>query len=166
MNNELGIRGGEKQSFKDLHAWQEGHTLVLQVYAVTKRFPKEELFALTSQIRRCVVSITSNIADLADSLIKKRFNSTLLLQDQPLNYRIKYLLLKILDTLQNKNGQKDRSSIIFIPVSSDFGTQDMEIPQIRTESRQGISLRSTFVLLRHSLKYLLPALYTNTIPWP
>lgn len=50
-------------TFKDLHAWQEGHKLVLMIYTSTKNFPREELFALTNQIRRAVVSITSNIAE-------------------------------------------------------------------------------------------------------
>lgn len=51
------------KTFKDLVVWQEGHNLVLLVYAVTKKFPKEELFGLMSQMRRCSVSITSNIAE-------------------------------------------------------------------------------------------------------
>lgn len=51
------------KSFTDLIAWQEGHKLVLMLYAVTKKFPKEELFILVSQIRRAVISITSNIAE-------------------------------------------------------------------------------------------------------
>jgi four helix bundle protein len=55
---------GEKiRSFTDLNAWREAHTLVLDVYAITKSFPKDELFALTSQMRRCVISIDSNIAE-------------------------------------------------------------------------------------------------------
>ena len=59
MNNEL----GKIQAFTDLDAWQEGHKLVLLTYIETKKFPKEELFGLVSQMRRCVVSITSNIAE-------------------------------------------------------------------------------------------------------
>jgi len=51
------------KSFSDLYAWQEGHKLVLMVYEVTKKFPKEEIFALVIQMRRCVISITSNIAE-------------------------------------------------------------------------------------------------------
>ena len=51
------------RSFTDLEVWKEGHKLVLMVYEATKSFPKDELFALTSQIRRCAVSITSNIAE-------------------------------------------------------------------------------------------------------
>ena len=49
--------------FTDLVAWQEGHKLVLMVYKVTEKFPREENFGITNQLRRCVVSITSNIAE-------------------------------------------------------------------------------------------------------
>lgn len=56
--------GNDKiNNFTDLNAWKEGHKLVLAIYDVTKTFPKEELFGLTSQMRRCAVSITSNIAE-------------------------------------------------------------------------------------------------------
>lgn len=51
------------KSFTDLLVWQEGHKLVLMVYTETKSFPKDELFGLTSQMRRSAVSITSNIAE-------------------------------------------------------------------------------------------------------
>lgn len=51
------------RSFTDLDAWREGHKLVLMIYETTKRFPKEEQFSLTNQLRRAVVSVTSNIAE-------------------------------------------------------------------------------------------------------
>lgn len=51
------------KSFTDLRAWQEGHKLVLDIYSATETFPQKEQFALTSQLRRAVVSITSNIAE-------------------------------------------------------------------------------------------------------
>ena len=51
------------KSFTDLYAWQKGHELVLITYKITKKFPKDELFGLISQMRRAAVSITSNIAE-------------------------------------------------------------------------------------------------------
>ena len=51
------------RSFTDLETWKEGHKLVLMIYEITKLFPKDELFGLVSQIRRCAVSVTSNIAE-------------------------------------------------------------------------------------------------------
>lgn len=51
------------KNFTDLEVWKEAHVLVLDVYSLTKQFPKEEQFGLTSQERRCAVSITSNIAE-------------------------------------------------------------------------------------------------------
>jgi four helix bundle protein len=51
------------QTFTDLKAWQEGHRLVLLIYNITREFPSAEQFGLVSQMRRAVVSITSNIAE-------------------------------------------------------------------------------------------------------
>ena len=51
------------KSFTDLEAWKEAHKLVLVLYAATKDFPKAEMYALTDQIRRCTISISSNIAE-------------------------------------------------------------------------------------------------------
>lgn len=51
------------KSFTDLKVWQEAHNLVLGIYKITKNFPKDEQFGLTSQMRRAVVSISSNIAE-------------------------------------------------------------------------------------------------------
>ena len=55
------------QSFKDLDVWKKAHSLVITIYKITKKFPREELFGLTNQIRRSVVSITSNICLLYTS---------------------------------------------------------------------------------------------------
>lgn len=51
------------KSFTDLNCWQEGHKLALGIYRATSLFPRNEEFGLTSQIKRAVVSITSNIAE-------------------------------------------------------------------------------------------------------
>jgi len=51
------------QHYKDLIVWQKAMDLVCLVYEATRAFPKEELYGLTSQIRRAVVSVPSNIAE-------------------------------------------------------------------------------------------------------
>lgn len=51
------------QSFRDLIMWQKAHELVLGVYTKTKDFPKEEVYGLTSQIRRSSMSVAANIAE-------------------------------------------------------------------------------------------------------
>lgn len=51
------------QNYQDLIVWQKAMSLVEVVYALTKNFPKEETYALTSQVRRAAVSIPSNIAE-------------------------------------------------------------------------------------------------------
>jgi four helix bundle protein len=50
-------------SYKDLLIWKKGIVIVVKVYQLTKAFPSEELYALTSQIKRASVSIPSNIAE-------------------------------------------------------------------------------------------------------
>ena len=50
-------------SFTDLRVWQEGHGLVLSIHDACSRFPKEELYGLTSPLKRASASITSNIAE-------------------------------------------------------------------------------------------------------
>ncbi len=49
--------------FKDLRIWQVAVELVKGVYCLTRNFPKDELYGLTSQMRRCAVSIPSNVAE-------------------------------------------------------------------------------------------------------
>jgi four helix bundle protein len=50
-------------SFEKLIAWQKARELASEIYKITKLFPKDELFGLTSQMRRCAVSIASNLAE-------------------------------------------------------------------------------------------------------
>ncbi|MBN1325455.1 four helix bundle protein [Candidatus Falkowbacteria bacterium] len=50
-------------TFKDLKVWQSAHKLILSVYKITIKFPKDEQYGLISQMRRCGVSIPSNISE-------------------------------------------------------------------------------------------------------
>jgi four helix bundle protein len=50
-------------SYKDLHVWKKSLELVKEIYSLTEKFPKEEIFGLTSQMRRSAVSVPSNIAE-------------------------------------------------------------------------------------------------------
>lgn len=59
----MGVEVQKITSFTKLDAWREGHKLVLLVYSHTKPFPKDETVGLTGQMRRCAVSITSNISE-------------------------------------------------------------------------------------------------------
>lgn len=51
------------QDFRDVKTWQRAHELTLSVYQITAMFQKEELYGLTSQLRRCSASIAANIAE-------------------------------------------------------------------------------------------------------
>lgn len=51
------------KTFKELIVWQKAHGLVVEVYRATKRFPKEEIYVLTSQLKRAAISVAANIAE-------------------------------------------------------------------------------------------------------
>lgn len=60
-----GFRGSSEmlKNYKELKVWQKSYELCLEIYRITAKFPKEERYGLTSQIRRFAVSIPSNIAE-------------------------------------------------------------------------------------------------------
>lgn len=62
-----------KLNYKNLEIWKLSKNICLFIYKITKDYPKEELYAITSQIRRCAVSIPSNIAEgYAKSSVKEQ----------------------------------------------------------------------------------------------
>lgn len=65
------------KSHKDLIVWQKGVDLVLTVYQLTKGFPREEVYGLTSQVRRAAISIPSNIAEGRSRGTRKDFSQFL-----------------------------------------------------------------------------------------
>ena len=62
-----------KKSYRDLIVWQKSVNLSVLIYKLTEKFPNEERYALTSQMRRAVVSIPSNIAEGRCRSTKKDF---------------------------------------------------------------------------------------------
>ncbi len=61
----------KKGSFQSLIVWQKSHLLVLDIYKMTKRFPKDEAFCMIPQVRRAAISITANIAEGYKKLERK-----------------------------------------------------------------------------------------------
>jgi four helix bundle protein len=62
---------------KDLDAWRQAVALALDIYSLTGSFPREEIYGLTSQVRRAAVSVASNISEGAGRNTKKEFLSFL-----------------------------------------------------------------------------------------
>jgi len=67
------------KSFEELIIWQESRKFTNNIYKLTKNFPQEELYGLTSQIRRAAVSVMSNIAEGFDRRTTKEFISFLVI---------------------------------------------------------------------------------------
>lgn len=63
--------------FKKLKIWELGIDLCLEIYEITKKFPKDEIYGLTSQLRRASVSVPSNIAEGAGRSTNKDFRKFL-----------------------------------------------------------------------------------------
>ncbi len=62
------------QDFRKIKVWGKSHELTLLIYELTKKFPKEELFGLTSQLRRSIASIPTNIAEGCVKSTQKDFS--------------------------------------------------------------------------------------------
>jgi len=105
------------KKFKNLNIWKEGIDLVANVYKLTAHFPEEEKFGLISQMRRCAVSIPSNIAEgygrNSDSELNRFLNisrgssyelETQLIICDKLGYILKEQLETIISQLDNIQG--------------------------------------------------------------
>ena len=57
------LKSSKIKTYRDLIIWQKSMSLVTEIYKVTKSFPKDETYSLISQMRRCAISIPSNIAE-------------------------------------------------------------------------------------------------------
>jgi four helix bundle protein len=110
-------------SYRDLLVWQKGMNLVTEVYKITQNFPSSEIYALTSQIRRCAVSIPSNIAEgygRNSTADYKRFlqiaaGSLFELQTQiEIAFNLNYISKNIFDDFFEKTKELDRMLLSLI----------------------------------------------------
>ncbi len=63
MGQVARVMDQEKKGFKQLTVWQKGYELALEVYRISKKFPKEETYNLITQLQRAAVSVPANIAE-------------------------------------------------------------------------------------------------------
>ncbi len=81
------------QTYRDLEVWQEAMNLTTEVYRLTKVYPKEELYGLTSQTQRAAVSIPANIAEGHSRKSKKEFHHHVSIARGPLAELETHLML-------------------------------------------------------------------------
>lgn len=101
------------KDFRDLQVWHKAHLLVLASYRFTSGFPKQELYGITSQIRRCAASIAANIAEGCGKRGNGEFQRYLNIaagSASELEYH--FLLARDLNLLDETDYQKLNSSII------------------------------------------------------
>jgi four helix bundle protein len=93
--------------FTDLVVWQKAHRFVLAVYSVSKHFPREEQFGLTSQMRRAAVSVTSNIVEGFDRGSNKEFIQFLIIARASLTeVQSQLLIARDLEYIDHKDFEK------------------------------------------------------------
>lgn len=81
------------QNYRNLKVWEKSHQLVLNIYLTSKSFPKEELFGLTSQLKRAAVSISANIAEGCGKSTDKDFARYLNISLGSINESEYYIIL-------------------------------------------------------------------------
>lgn len=92
------------KSYKELLIWQKGIKIVVSIYKLTKDFPKEEMYALTSQLKRASISVPSNIAEGFGRQTDKSFNHFLNISRGSLNeIETQLIIAKELDFVVDDN---------------------------------------------------------------
>lgn len=101
--------------FKELKVWQKAIELVTNTYLITKNFPKEEVFGLTSQIRRSSISIPSNIAEGCGRKTDKDFSNFLSISlGSAFEFETQLIICKNLELINDDDFAKLESEIIHI----------------------------------------------------
>ncbi len=105
----------EKKGYKKLKIWEKAHNFAIEIYKISNKFPKEELYGLTSQIRRASFSIPLNIVEGHASVSKKEFSNFLNIANRSL-VETEYLLeivqeLNFISDAEYQNLEKMRTEI-------------------------------------------------------
>lgn len=138
VSDQSSVVGG-KYSFERLIVWQKAMSLCERIYKITKDFPKEELFGLTSQIRRASYSIPLNIAEGSASKSKKEFKYFLVIALRS-QYEV-ITLLKLCHRLKllNKKDYEllfDKCNEVGKLLNALIKSQKVNSPKPKTEDRQ------------------------------
>lgn len=80
------------KNYENLSFWEESHQLAIDIYEITKGFPKSELYGLTSQLRRSALSVPTNIAEGCGRESKKELRRYLVMASGSI-VEVEYLLL-------------------------------------------------------------------------
>lgn len=97
----------ELENFRKLKVWQKAHRLALDVYQVTRDFPKHELYAIVSQMRRAAISVVANIVEGTKRKTSKDRIHFLIMADTSLEELKCYFLLSYdLKYMTVENGKK------------------------------------------------------------
>lgn len=104
-----------KKGYKKLKVWEKAHTLAMEIYRISKTFPKEEIYGLTSQIRRAAFSVPLNIVEGHASTSRKEFLSFLNIANRSL-VETEYLLeilreLNFMDEIAYQRLEKQRNEV-------------------------------------------------------
>jgi four helix bundle protein len=98
--------------FKELKVWQKAIDLVTETYLITKSFPKEEIYGITSQIRRSSISIPSNIAEGCGRKTDKDFSNFLGISlGSAFEFETQLIICKNLEFINNDDFAKLESEI-------------------------------------------------------
>jgi four helix bundle protein len=106
------------KSYKDLIVWQKSYNLVIEIYKITKNFPKDEIYGLSYQMRRAAVAIPSNIAEGYGRQYNKEYKQFLAIAYGSLcELETQYLLSIDLNYIQNnekiENLMKEVGSMLY-----------------------------------------------------
>ncbi len=114
-------------SFEKLVVWQEARKLLLSIYAQTETFPKSEMYGMTSQLRRAVLSVCSNLAEGSSRTGKK---------DQARFYTIAYSsLIEALNQLIICSDLKYISNEYYENVRTEISTISMKIGALKNKTK-------------------------------